>query len=79
MANVRAKLVYPVSQVKRPVIARLALDFNVLADIRRANVEDGNGWLICELEGTSENLKGAFEWLSEMGIEVDTLGDVVES
>lgn len=79
MAVVRAKLVYPVSQVKRPVIARLAIDFNVLADIRRANVEDGNGWLICELEGTSDDLQRAFSWLAEMDIEVDTLGDVVES
>lgn len=79
MASVRAKLVYPVTQVKRPVIATLALDFNVLADIRRANVEDGNGWLICELEGASDDLRRAFAWLNEMGIEVDTLGDVVES
>ncbi|MDA8196787.1 MAG: NIL domain-containing protein [Actinomycetota bacterium] len=79
MANVRAKLVYPVSQVKRPVIARLALDFNVLADIRRASVEDGSGWLICELEGSSDDLERAFNWLSEIEIEVDTLGDIVES
>ncbi|CAG4918097.1 unnamed protein product [Acidithrix sp. C25] len=50
-----------------------------MADIRRANVEDGTGWLVCELEGDAIDLTSGLAWLVEIGVEVESLGDVVES
>ncbi len=77
--GVRVKLVYPDDLVTMPVIARLARDFNVLANIRRASVEAGMGWIVCELEGELRDIDKAVSWLREIGVEVDGLGDVVES
>jgi len=77
--SVRARLSFPENLVGEPVIARLALDHGVIASIRRANVEDHAGWIICELSGTTEALDAGVAWLTESGIKVDWLGGPVES
>lgn len=79
MTSVRVKLTFPEHLITQPVIGRLARDFDVLPNIRRANVEDTVGWMICELEGDDAALQRAMAWLEELGVQVDRLGDVVES
>ncbi len=64
--------------MSEPVISRLALDFGVIANIRRANVEENTGWIVCELSGSREMLDSAVEWLESTGIKVDWLGGPVE-
>jgi hypothetical protein len=76
--SVRAKLTFPEDLVSQPVVARLALDHGVIANIRRANVEDHTGWIVCELTGTREALDSGVEWLTSTGIKVDWLGGPVE-
>jgi ABC-type methionine transport system ATPase subunit len=73
------RLTFPEELVSEPVIARLALDHGVIANIRRANVEDHAGWIVCELSGTREAIDSGAEWLSASGIKVDWLGAPVES
>src|SRR5579863_1309313 len=77
--SVRARLTFPEDLVSEPVISRLALDYGVIANIRRANVEENTGWIVCELSGTRESLDSAIEWLTATGIKVDWLGGPVES
>ncbi len=79
MARFKAKLWYEGELIHEPIIARLANDFGVVANIRRANVEEDTGWIVCELEGETGNLEAALEWLREIGVEVEPLNDVVES
>jgi ABC-type methionine transport system ATPase subunit len=76
---VKARLTFPADKVAEPVVARLALDYGVIANIRRANVEHDAGWLVCELSGTTEGLDRAIAWLEASGIKVDWLGGPVES
>jgi L-aspartate semialdehyde sulfurtransferase ferredoxin len=71
--SVRARLTFPEDLVRQPVIARLALDHGVLANIRRANVEDHAGWIVCELSGSREALDAGVAWLTETGVKVDWL------
>lgn len=77
--SARARLTFPEDLVSQPVIARLALDHGVLANIRRANVEDHAGWIVCELSGTREALDSGVAWLTASGVKVDWLGGPVES
>ena len=79
MTNVRVKLTFPENLIKQPIIGRLAREFDVLPNIRRASVEESVGWMICELGGEEEAVLRAITWLAELGIQVDRLGDVVES
>lgn len=78
MTNVRVKLTFPENLVKQPIIARLVRQFDVMPNIRRASVEEHVGWIVCELGGEAEQVEKAIEWLTNVGVQVDTMGDVLE-
>jgi ABC-type methionine transport system ATPase subunit len=78
-AAARVKLTFPEDLIRQPIIARLVREFDVLPNIRRASVEEHMGWMICELDGEDEAVDRAVEWLRDLGVQVDRLGDVVES
>ena len=75
----RVKLTFPEELIKEPILGRLVRAFDVLPNIRRANVEEHMGWIICELDGEHAEVERAIAWLAEEGIQVDRLGDVLES
>ena len=79
LIRVRVKLTFPESLVRTPVLAHLVREFNVDPDIRRADITDSVGWIVCELDGTAENLDAGVAWLQTEGVGVDLLGDVLES
>ena len=65
--------------IKEPVIYRLGHDFEVVTNIRRADVQEGIGWVILELEGKDEVIEKGLEWVRSLGVRVDpAVGDVVE-
>jgi ABC-type methionine transport system ATPase subunit len=79
VTNLRVKLTFPEEVVKQPLVARLTREFDVLPNIRRANIEDTFGWIVCELAGEEDAIQKAVAWLEAAGVHVDLLGDVVES
>jgi len=78
VSQVRVKLTFPESEVPKPVLATLVRQFDVDPSIRRANVEDHKGWIVCEIDGEANQIDAALEWLRGEGISVDLLGDVLE-
>jgi ABC-type methionine transport system ATPase subunit len=79
MSQVRVKLTFPESEVRRAVLATLVRTFDVEPNIRRADVEEHRGWIICELDGEALQVEAALDWLRQENITVDLLGDVLES
>jgi hypothetical protein len=78
-AKRRVRFFYPPHLVQHPVIYHLAREYNVVANIRRADVQKEGGWIMMELEGEEADLDGALEWVSTLGIRVDPVdGDVLE-
>ena len=77
MIQVRVKLTFPESLVRVPVLARLVRQFDVEPNIRRANVEEHQGWIICELDGQPAAVE-ALGLAARRGVQVDLLGDVLE-
>jgi hypothetical protein len=51
----------------------------VVPNIRRADVGEDSGWIVCELDGDGAGVDRAVHWLRAEGVQVDLLGDVVES
>ena len=74
----RVKLTFPENLIQEPIIARLAREFDVMPNIRRANVEEHMGWLICEIEGDEATVDRALDWVRSVGVQVDLLEDFVE-
>jgi ABC-type methionine transport system ATPase subunit len=79
MIGFRVKLTFPDALVREPIIARLVKEFEVVPNIRRADVGEQSGWIVCELDGDGSAIDRAVEWLRTQGVQVDLLGDVVES
>ena len=78
MTHTRVKLTFPEHLIKQPVIARMVREFDVMPNIRRASVEEHFGWIVCELGGDDGAIERAIDWLQDLGVQVDRLGDVVE-
>lgn len=80
MPKLRLHLTFPEQLIQEPIIWRLGRQYDIITNVRRANVEDKVGWIILEVEGTEEALEQGIGWMTEMGVQVDRLqGDVVES
>ena len=80
MASKRVRFTFEPDQIKQPVIYELGHKFDVVTNIRMADVDDSVGWVVLELEGDAEEIGRSLEWAREAGVRVDdaTLGDVVE-
>ena len=77
--NVRYFVSFPEELVDRPMIYEVVKRFDVVPNIRRANVEQHSGWVILELIGEQDQLDGSIAYLEEVGCTVNTMeGDVIE-
>jgi L-aspartate semialdehyde sulfurtransferase ferredoxin len=79
MKQERVKLTFPEHLIRQPIIGRMVKEFDVMPNIRRADVTDQVGWMICEVGGEDAAVERAVEWLADLGVQVDRLSDVVES
>ncbi len=76
--RVKVKLTFPESEVRRAVLATMVRRFDVEPNIRRADVEEQRGWIVCEVDGAAAQVEAALDWVRGEGITVDLLGDVLE-
>ena len=73
--SIRVQLDYPLEQVKEPIIYHLVTDYNLVPNIRRANIDvHTGGMLVLQLEGTRENLDQGIEFLRRIGVTVTEVG-----
>ncbi len=79
MATKRVRFTFPLGLIKQPVIYQLGQDFEVVTNIRRADVRDDMGWVVLELEGEDEVIDDGLKWVTSTGVRVDPVGgDIIE-
>ena len=79
MAKRRVMFTFPPELIDEPIIYNLSRQFNVVTNIRRADVSDDKGWVVLELEGEENNIEQGIAWVTAKGVRVDPVtGDVVE-
>ena len=80
MATRHVRLTYSQQLIKEPLIYNMGHQFQVVTDVRMADVGPSAGWVILELIGEEDEIERALAWAREKGVRVDdaTLGDVVE-
>ena len=80
MARLRVRLTFPAELVQKPLIYHLVKDFDIITNIRRADVGADHGWSVLELEGAPERLEEGVGWLKQQGVTIDPIErDVVLS
>lgn len=67
----RVKLTFPKRSIHMPITYRLAKDFNIAANIIRAQVAPNQvGTLVVELSGDIDQLNDGIDWLEAQDIQV---------
>jgi ABC-type methionine transport system ATPase subunit len=69
----RFYLTYPPALIKLPLIYLLIKKFDIIPNIRGANVSDEMGLLAVEMEGTQSDIDQAIAWLREQGVTVEPI------
>ncbi len=79
MESLRVKFTFVEDLIKEPIIWKLAKEFDVVTNIRRADVTDERGWVVLELDGDREEIERGLEWVRQNGVRVDPVyEDIVE-
>lgn len=79
MPKLRLHLTFPEQLIQEPIIWRLGRQYDIITNIRRANVEEKYGWVILEVEGPEDALGEGVRYLEALGVQVGRIdGDVVE-
>jgi len=79
MAKKMVHLVFPQRLIKKPLIYTMAKKYNVIPNVRRANITETVGEVTLELSGSKENLEKGRKYLERQGVKVEpVVGDIVE-
>ena len=79
MGMTRVKFTYEQEMIKRPIIYDLGRKFEIVTNIRRADVREDMGWVVLELGGEEEEIRKGLEWVVACGVRVEPIaGDVFE-
>ncbi len=79
MAKQRVKFTFPQELITLPIIYELGKQFQLVTNVRRADVTDDRGWVVLEMDGPIEEIERGLEWVAAKGVRVDPVqGDIVE-
>lgn len=72
-------MIFPEDVVKVPVIYNLGKEYDVITNIRRANVDHKEGWVDLEIEGEEDKIQEGIKYLESLNIDVNLIeGDIIE-
>ncbi|MBM3943846.1 MAG: FeS-binding protein [SAR202 cluster bacterium] len=79
MGRQRVKFSFVGDRVKDPIIYQLGHNFQIVTNIRRADVQEEMGWVVLELDGDDKEIRRGLDWVRSTGVRVDLVsGDVIE-
>ena len=68
MGKRRVHLTFHGQLADEPAIWTMSQQFDLVFNIRQADLEDVIGWIMLELEGENRKLADALRWLEERGV-----------
>jgi ABC-type methionine transport system ATPase subunit len=74
----KVRLTFPEDLIQEPIIHTLGKRFDVVTNIRRADIRETTGWVVMEVTGTEQSLDEAREYLERVGVRVDDVETYVE-
>ncbi|MEK7702996.1 MAG: NIL domain-containing protein [Nitrospirota bacterium] len=73
MANFKIRVVFPENKITEPVIYQIGKEYDLITNIRRADVTEKSGWVDLELIGAADEIERAIEGLKKKGVNVDPI------
>ncbi|MDQ6691682.1 MAG: NIL domain-containing protein [Candidatus Dormibacteraeota bacterium] len=79
VARRRVRLIFGRDLVTEPVIYHLGRDYQIVTNVRRADVTRDEGWVLLEMVGEPDELDRGVAFLESRGVRVEPAeGDVIE-
>lgn len=78
LASRRLRLTFPESLIREPVISGLVSRFDLVVNIRRADVRETAGWVVLEVTGDADAIDEGIVHLDRIGIRVDDVESYLE-
>lgn len=73
MSNMRFHIRFPEEKIKEPVIYQIGKEYQVVTNVRRADVRETTGWMDLEMTGETAEIERAVEGLRKKGVVVDPI------
>lgn len=73
MAHLRFHIRFPEEKIRQPIIYQIGREYNVVTDVRRADVRDTTGWADVEFSGDTAEVERAIAGLRAKGCVVDPI------
>ncbi len=75
----RVQLVFPKERIGEPILYEMGKKFRVIPNVRRANINSDEGWVVMEISGEPEEIDKALQDLRSKNITVSPVeGDLLE-
>ena len=75
MPKRQAMLSYTPETICEPIIYTISQQFNVVTNIRQADLTKDRGWIIVEFIGKDADIETGIAWATSRGIRVDPVGE----
>lgn len=73
MASMRFHIRFPEDKIKEPIIYQIGKEYQVVTNVRRADVRETTGWMDLELSGETSEIERAVAGLRQKGVIVDPI------
>jgi len=64
-------LTFSPETITEPIIYNLGQQFNIVTNIRQADLAEDRGWIILELDGKDQDIEAGIAWVISKGVRVD--------
>lgn len=71
MAKRQVMLTFASESISEPIIYTLGQQFNIVTNIRQAELAEDRGWIVLELDGKDKDIEAGLTWAISKGVRVD--------
>ena len=57
--------------IAEPIIYNLGQQFNIVTNIRQADLTEDRGWIVLELDGEDKDIEAGIAWAISKGVRVE--------
>ncbi|MCM8800829.1 MAG: NIL domain-containing protein [Candidatus Omnitrophica bacterium] len=75
--KIKAELTFPPELKDEPIICNLCKQFNITVSILEASFSTDLGWAILIIEKDEEEIKKAFEYLTQKGVKIENIKQII--
>ena len=71
MAKQRVRFTFSEKAIAEPIIYNLGQQFNIVTNIRQADLTEDRGWIVLEIDGEDKDIEDGIAWVISKGVRVD--------